>query len=64
MGNVIYLYEEYFCYDCQNTVVITKHQVINARKKGFLGVYCTKCGKQIKQNKIKQVHSFEERRKK
>lgn len=60
MGKVIDLNEKYFCYDCKNTVVITKYQVIKARKKGFTGVYCTKCGKQIKQNKIKEVYNFEE----
>lgn len=50
MNNVIPLERSYLCYDCNNVVVLQERTLRNVKKNGFTGVYCTKCGKQIRQN--------------
>lgn len=54
MEKIIYLEKEYECFDCRFTVKIKKSTLMKTKKKGFTGVYCPKCGKQIKQNEKKQ----------
>lgn len=53
MGEIITRERKYICYDCNCTVILKKSMLRKMRRKGFPGVYCSKCGKQIRQNEIK-----------
>lgn len=50
--NLIYLFKEYYCFDCKYTLKADYKNDKNSIKYG--GVFCPKCGKPIRNNEVKR----------